>query len=90
MSNTLSHANRYTGKLSSDAINTFAGIAASIEHHASLNAWDRANSHMRSALIQAKAQAKNKKEFLTLAKQATGIAKNTHPLLVWCSENWKF
>ena len=88
--NTLSSANRYTGNLSSDAIATFAGIAASIEHHASLNAWDRANTHLRAALIQAKAQAKNKREFLTLAKQATGIAKNSHPVLVWCAENWKF
>lgn len=90
MNNSLNAANRYNGKLSNAALRTLGDIAASIDYHASLNAWDRANTHMRSALIQAKDSSKSKAEFLKLAKASTGIAKNTHPLLVWCVENWKF
>ena len=88
MTTTLNAAQSYNGTLSNAALKTFGDIAASIDYHATLNAWDRANSHMRSALMQAKNNAKGKAAFLKLAKQATGIAKNSHPLLVWCVANW--
>jgi hypothetical protein len=80
----------YKGNLSNEAIQTFAGIAQSILEHGNMSAWDRANSSMRAAVMQAKRESSSKKEFMIKAKQATGILKNTHPVLVWCVANWKF
>ena len=85
----LSNANSYKGNLSNEAVQTFGSIAQSIIEHGNMNAWDKANKHMRAALMQAKRESSNKKEFLIKAKQATGILKNTHPVLVWCVANWK-
>lgn len=86
----LSTANSYKGNLSNEAINTFKGIAQSILERGNMNAWDTANKHMRAALMQAKRESSSKKEFITKAKQATGILKNTHPVLEWCVANWTF
>jgi hypothetical protein len=86
----LSHANNFKGNLSNEAIQTFGNIAQSIIEHGNMNAWDKANKHMRAALMQAKRESSNKKEFLIKAKQTTGILKNTAPVLVWCVANWKF
>lgn len=86
--NPLKYAATSNGKVSQEAIDTFAGIAQSIHEHSMKSPWDRANQHMKKALNEAKAKASNKKEFLVLAKEATGIAKNSHPLLVWCVDNW--
>lgn len=90
MTNSLNAANRYTGKLSNEALDTFGSIAQSIIERGNMNAWDTANKHLRAALMQAKRESSNKKEFLVKAKQATGILKNTHPVMVWCVANWKF
>lgn len=76
--------------VSKEALDTFKGIAQSILERGSMSAWDTANKHMRAALMQAKRESNNKKEFIIKAKQATGILKNTHPMLVWCVANWKF
>lgn len=86
----LSNANSYKGSLSNEAVQTFGSIAQSIIERGGMNAWDTANKHMRAALMQAKRESSNKKEFIIKAKQATGILKNTHPVLVWCVANWKF
>lgn len=80
----------YKGNLSNEAVQTFAGIAQSIIERGGMSAWDTANKHLRAALLQAKRESSNKKEFIIKAKQATGILKNTHPVLVWCVANWKF
>lgn len=76
--------------VNNEALETFKDITQSILERGNMNAWDTANNHMRAALMQAKRESSNKKEFLTKAKQATGILKNTHPVLVWCVGNWKF
>jgi len=76
--------------VSNEALETFKDIAQSILERGNTNAWDTANKHMRAALMQAKRDSSNKKEFISKAKQATGIMKNTHPVLVWCVANWKF
>lgn len=86
--NIMNHAQRSNGKLSQAAINTFASIAQSIDHHATLSQWDRANSHMRTALLKAKSDSSNSKTFMKNAKLETGILRNTHPLLQWCVQNW--
>lgn len=86
----MKNAASYNGKLSQAAINTFKDIAQSIHEHSLKSPWDRANQHMKSALIEAKKQSKSKKEFLVNAKKATGLLKNSDPLLVWCSDNWQF
>lgn len=86
----LSQANSYKGNLSNEALQTFGSIAQSILERGNMSAWDTANKHMRSALMQAKHESSSKKEFITKAKQATGILKNTHPVLVWCVANWTF
>ena len=80
----------YKGTLSNEAVQTFGNIAQSIIEHGNMNAWDRANTSMRAALMNAKRNSKSKAEFLVNAKKETGIAKNSHPLLVWCVVNWKF
>lgn len=84
----LDHAQRSNGKLSQEAIKTFAGIAQSISHHATLSQWDRANTHMKAALLKARSDSSNSKTFLKNAKLETGILRNNHPLLQWCAENW--
>lgn len=76
--------------VSNEALDTFKGIAQSILERGNMSAWDTANIHMRAALLQAKRESSSKKEFITKAKQATGILKNTHPVLVWCVANWTF
>lgn len=86
----LSQANSYKGNLSNEAINTFKDIAQSIYEHSLKTPWDRANQHMREALLEAKHQSKSKKEFITKAKKATGLLKNSDPLLVWCVANLTF
>jgi len=80
----------YKGNLSSEAVKTFGNIAQSIIEHGNMNAWDRANNSMRAALMQVKRNSNGKAEFLVKAKKETGIVKNSHPLLAWCVENWKF
>jgi len=84
----LKYAASFNGKLSQAAINTFADITMSIEARSHMSPWDTANKHMRAALIEAKNQSKGRKEFLVKAKETTGIAKNSHPLLMWCVANW--
>lgn len=84
----MKNAASYNGKLSQAAINTFKDIAQSIHEHSLKSPWDRANQYMRAGLIEAKDQSSNKKEFLVKAKKATGLLKNTDPLLVWCVEAW--
>lgn len=86
----LSNVNSYKGNLSNEAVQTFGSIAQSILERGNMNAWDTANKHMRAALMQAKRESCSKKEFIIKAKQATGILKNTHPVLAWCVVNWKF
>lgn len=84
----LNQANKYEGKLSQAAINTFKDIAQSIHEAGMKSRWDKANQYMKEALLEAKQQSSNKKEFLVNAKKATGLLKNTDPLLVWCVEAW--
>lgn len=84
----ISHASRSNGKLSQAAINTFTSIAQSINHHATLSQWDRANPHIREALLKAKSDSSNSKTFMKNARLETGILRNTHPLLQWCVQNW--
>lgn len=86
--NIMNHAQRSNGKLSKAAIQTFAGIAQSIDHHATLSPWDRANAHMREALLKARTDSSNSKTFIVNAKLETGILRNSHPLLQWCVQNW--
>lgn len=84
----MKHAATSQKGISNEALDTFKGIAQSIHEHSMKSPWERANEHMKKALKEVKAQAKNKTEFLKLAKQETGIAKNSHPLLIWCVKEW--
>lgn len=86
----LQHAASYKGQLSQAAINTFGEVVKGVIEEGSKSPWDKANSSMRNALMNAKRNSKSKAEFLVNAKKETGIAKNSHPLLVWCVANWKF
>jgi uncharacterized protein YccT (UPF0319 family) len=88
MSTILNAANRYNGKLSSAAISTFAGIAASIEQAANTPLFDKINPHMMEAFLEAKAEAKNKREFVKLAKAKTGLLKNDDKFITACIERW--
>jgi len=81
-------AQSFNGKLSQAAINTFKDIAQSVHEHSLKSPWDRANQYMKQALTEAKDKSSNKKEFLVNAKKATGLLKNTDPLLVWCVQAW--
>ena len=83
----LNHAAKSSKVVSAAARSTFNSIVDSIEARATMTPWDTANEHMRDALIQAKA-GRNKAQFIKAAKLATGIARNNHPLLVWCCKNW--
>lgn len=74
--------------VSAEALNTLKDIAESIHKHSMMSQWDRANIHMKEALLEAKSQANNKTQFLKLTKQRTGLLKNTDPLLVWCVKEW--
>lgn len=84
----MKNAASYNGKLSQAAINTFKDIAQSIHEYSMMSRWDKANQYMQAALLEAKQQSSNKKEFLVNAKKATGLLKNTDPLLVWCVQAW--
>lgn len=84
----MKNAASYNGKLSQAAINTFKDIAQSIHEHSLKSPWDHANNYMKEALLEAKDKSSNKKEFLVNAKKATGLLKNTDPLLVWCVTQW--
>lgn len=84
----MKHAATSQKGVSNEAMATFKGIAQSIHEHSMKSPWDRANQHMKEALLEAKEQSSNKKEFIIKAKQATGILKNTDHLLVWCVEAW--
>lgn len=84
----MKHAATSQKGISNEALDTFKGIAQSIHEHSMKSPWERANEHMKKSLKEVKAQAKNKTEFLKLAKQETGIAKNSHPLLIWCVKEW--
>lgn len=86
--NILNHAQRSNGKLSQEAIQTFADIAQSIAYHATLSPWDRANVYMREALTKARSDSSNSKTFLKNAKLETGLLKNSDPLLQWCVTHW--
>jgi len=87
-SNPLNSANRYNGKLSTAAINTFAGIAASIEQAKNTPLFDKINHHMMRAFLQAKAEAKNKREFVKLAKAKTGLLKSDDKFILACVDRW--
>lgn len=76
------------GKVSKAAMDTFIGIAESIVLHSTLSPWDRANVHMREALLKAKSDSSDSKVFIKNAKLETGILKSNHPLLVWCVRSW--
>ncbi len=86
--NYMSYAASSDNKVSQEALTTLNEIAYSIHKHSTMSQWDRANTHMKEALLSVKAQATSKQDFLKKAKQETGIAKNSHPLLVWCISNW--
>lgn len=86
--NILNHAQRSNGKLSQAAIQTFAGIAQSIAHHATLSPWDRANHHMREVLLKARSDSSNAKTFIKNAKLETGLLKSNDKLIVWCVGEW--
>lgn len=88
MQNPLTTANRYNGKLSTAAINTFASIAASIEQAANTPLFDKINPHMMAAFLQAKTEAKNKREFVKLAKAKTGLLKSGDKFIMACIERW--
>lgn len=84
----LKHACQSSGNLSQDAMNTFAEIAQSIQHHSTLSQWDRSNEYMREALLKAKSDSSNKRVFIKNAMIETGIMRPKHPLIQWCVENW--
>lgn len=84
----MKHAATSQKGVSNEALDTFKDIAQSIHEHSMKSPQERANEHMKKALKKAKAQAKTKAEFLKIAKKETGIAKNSHHLLVWCVKEW--
>lgn len=84
----LKHASSFNGNLSNEAIQTFKGIAQSIHEHSLKTPWDRANEHMRGALIEAFNMSADKKEFIKNAKKKTGLLKNDDPLIVQCIQTW--
>ena len=86
--NPLSYAATSNGKLSTAAIHTFVGIAASIEQAKNTPLFDKINPHMMQAFLQAKAEAKNKREFVKLAKAKTGLLKSDDKFILACVERW--
>lgn len=84
----LNNAQSYKGKLSQAAINTFADIAQSIEAAGKRTPWEIMNTYMQQAMLEAKAEASNKAEFVKLAKAKTGLTKSNDSRIVWCVTEW--
>lgn len=86
--NILNQAAKSPKVVSKEALETLKGIAQSIREHSTMTPWERANSAMKGALHHARTLSKDKNDFLKKAKKETGILRNSHPLLVWCVQNW--
>lgn len=89
MSNIMKHAATSTGKqLTSAHYALMAEIAAGIAANASKTQWEKMNVHMQAEMLRARSGANNKREFIKLAKQYTGLLKSNDPRIQWCAANW--
>ena len=89
MANIMKYAATSTGKqLTSAHYTLMAEIAAGIAANASRTQWEKMNVHMQAAMIRARDNASNKREFIKLAKQYTGLLKTNDPWIQWCIDQW--
>lgn len=75
-------AQSYNGKLSNAAIGTYLDILRSIEREANTPMYNKIDPLMLEAFFKAKAEAKNKREFVRLAKQKTGLLKSDNQFIM--------
>lgn len=86
--NLLSYAATSNGKVSKAALGTWVDICASITREANTPMYDKINPIMLERFFDAKAEAKNKREFVKLAKAKTGLLKSDNQFILAFVERW--